>query len=271
MSELARRVVTAVILVPTTAGAIYLGGWFFAGFLLVIAVIGQHELYRMVEQRGILVFQPAALMAGGLIVLIPIWSLAVPLVVIALVGLVCSELWRKQDDPITTAAAGIFGVIYPASFLAWYLHIRIAAVEPFGDSGAFWLTLAIMISVWAADTFAYFVGKGIGKRPLFPRVSPKKTIEGMIGGIMGAIAAMVLLGYTVLPFLGLAHAIVLGLIVGVVGPLGDLVESLFKRSANVKDSGSLLPGHGGILDRTDALLIAGPVAVIYLQYVAWLF
>lgn len=271
MSELAKRIGTAVILAPIAAGAMYLGGWYFAAFFVLVAIVGQWELYRMAAQRGFSVFQAAALPAGGLIILIPIWSSAAPLVAIAFVALVCSELWRRQDDAIANAAVGVLGVIYPASFLVWYLHIRVAGVHSLGDTGAFWLTLSIMISVWSADTFAYFVGKSIGKKPLFPRISPQKTIEGTIGGIVGSIGVMIFLSFTLIPFLGLIHAIVLGMIAGIVGPLGDLIESLFKRSVNVKDSGSLLPGHGGVLDRIDALLFVGPVAVIYLQHVARLF
>ena len=145
------------------------------------------------------------------------------------------------------------------------------AVGSLGEMNAFLITLAIMVSVWAADIFAYFIGKNFGKTQLIPRISPKKTVEGLVGGIVGSIIVMVLSAMTVLPFLGWIHAVTLGLIAGLIGPLGDLIESLFKRSANVKDSGSLLPGHGGVLDRIDALLFVGPVAVIYLQYIAGLF
>jgi phosphatidate cytidylyltransferase len=136
------------------------------------------------------------------------------------------------------------------------------------DFDAFILTVVLFLIGWATDTFAYYVGRSIGKRPLAPAVSPKKTWEGAIGGTLGALLAGVLLKLSILPFINWVHVLVLTLIVAVVGQLGDLAESRMKRAAGVKDSGRLLPGHGGMLDRFDALILAAPAAYLYLRYVA---
>ena len=125
-----------------------------------------------------------------------------------------------------------------------------------------------MAAVWAADTLAYFTGRAIGKRPLFPRISPKKTWAGSVGGVVGALVLVAAMKTALLPLvLTWADVAVIGLICGAVGQLGDLAESMLKRSVGVKDSGNYLPGHGGMLDRIDAMLIAIPLVVLYLDHV----
>src|SRR5690606_27484613 len=123
----------------------------------------------------------------------------------------------------------------------------------------FWLTAAVMVSVWGADTFAYAAGRLFGRHPLFPRVSPKKTWEGAAGGLLGAFAVIAGFKLAVLGVLGWGDVAALALCAGVAGPLGDLAESLFKRAAGVKDSGNWIPGHGGMLDRIDAACVAVPL------------
>ncbi|HMB91293.1 MAG TPA: phosphatidate cytidylyltransferase, partial [Rhodothermales bacterium] len=118
---------------------------------------------------------------------------------------------------------------------------------------------------------AYYTGKSIGKTPLAPSISPKKTWEGAIGGGIGAVLAAVVLKLTLLGFLAWPHVIVMALICGVVSQVGDLMESRIKRSVGAKDSGTLLPGHGGMLDRFDAMILAVPLVFLYLRYGAGLF
>lgn len=271
MSDLARRVGTALVLAPLAIGAVVLGGWFFAALLVVAAAAAQWELYGLGARAGIHVLRPLGLVAGACLVIVPAWPPALALGTLALLALAVSELYRRQPAPLAAAALGVFGAFYPAALLAWYLHLRLAAVPAVGDTGAIWLTVTLFVSIWAADTFAYFAGRAFGRRKLFERVSPKKTIEGTIGGVIGAIAVVVLLQVLVLPFITILDAVVLAIIAGAAGPFGDLLESLFKRSVDAKDSGTLLPGHGGVLDRIDAMIVAGPLAVMYLHYVARIF
>lgn len=125
--------------------------------------------------------------------------------------------------------------------------------------------LTLIILIWVNDSFAFFVGKNLGKRKLFESVSPKKTVEGFFGGVLFSLIAAFILSYFC-DFLSLTNLIVISLIASILGTLGDLVESKFKRKANTKDSGNIMPGHGGILDRLDSLLFVAPFVYLYIHY-----
>ena len=125
--------------------------------------------------------------------------------------------------------------------------------------------LSLIIFIWVNDSFAFFVGKNLGKRKLFESVSPKKTIEGFLGGVFFTLIAAFLVSYFC-DFLSLTNLIVISLIASILGTIGDLVESKFKRQANTKDSGTIMPGHGGILDRLDSLLFVAPFVYLYIHY-----
>jgi phosphatidate cytidylyltransferase len=127
--------------------------------------------------------------------------------------------------------------------------------------------MTLFVAIWACDTFAYFVGKSIGKHRLFERVSPKKSIEGALGGLAGAVLAFLAVYYFEWYNISLELSLISGLIVGTFGQFGDLVESWFKRDAGIKDSSHILPGHGGILDRFDSLIFVAPVFMII--YLFW--
>jgi phosphatidate cytidylyltransferase len=132
-----------------------------------------------------------------------------------------------------------------------------------GDHGKQWIVFLYLV-IWASDTGAYYIGSSLGKHKLYPKISPKKSVEGLIGGMLAAAGVALLCRAWFLPAVGVLEAAVLGLVLAVAGTLGDLVESLFKRSVGVKDSGNLIPGHGGILDRMDSMLFAAPVLYYYL-------
>jgi phosphatidate cytidylyltransferase len=129
--------------------------------------------------------------------------------------------------------------------------------------------IAIFASIWICDSAAYFAGRAIGRHKLFERVSPKKTWEGAIAGFVGAVLAFVAAKALVLPYLSFSSAIICGAIIGSFGQLGDLVESLMKRDAGVKDSSALIPGHGGIFDRFDSLLFVSPLLYFYLDFIVF--
>jgi phosphatidate cytidylyltransferase len=271
MSDLGRRVGTALVLIPLAVGAVLLGGWGFALFLVLVAGVAQAELYGLCEAAGLAPMRPLGLAAGALVVLAPLWPPALALATLAALALVAAELYRRHETPLGNAAAGVLGLVYPAALVAWMVHLRVAAAPALGEGAAAWLTLTVFVAVWAADSFAYFTGRAIGRRPLFPRVSPKKTVEGTVGGALGAVLPFAVLKLSALPVLGWADVVALGVIVGTLGPFGDLTASLFKRAVGAKDSGKLLPGHGGVLDRIDAMLFAIPGAAFYLQFVARVF
>lgn len=262
------RVLTALVGIPLILGAAYLGGWLFAGLVLVAALISQYELYRMLDAGGLRAHRGAGLVMGALVVLHPLQPDLLALGLVVLLGyLAVATVGGSERHPLRTAAGTVFGVVYPSLLFAFLVHLRSARGPVVDDLDAFYLTLGLFVLVWASDTAAYYVGKSLGRHALAPRISPNKTWEGSFGGAAGAVLAAALLKVTLLDFLPWGHLIVLALICGVLGQLGDLAESRFKRSVEVKDSGEVLPGHGGLLDRFDALLFAVPLYFLYLTYV----
>lgn len=267
-SNLLFRVLTALIGVPLLVGSLWLGGWVFITMVMAMAVVGMIESYRLLQRAGLPAYRAGGVVLGLLLVLLPIWSPALPLTIIWGVGLLVRAPFRRvplSEAPMRLAAT-FFGAVYPGALLGSLLALRLH--PGMADRQTFWLTLGLFVMVWTADTMAYVVGRLMGKRPLAPLVSPGKTWEGVVGGLLGALLAAIVLHLTVLDFLAGPHALVLGLLCGVAGPPGDLAESLLKRAASVKDSGSMLPGHGGVLDRFDALMVVAPLAYCYLRWVA---
>lgn len=152
--------------------------------------------------------------------------------------------------------------------LGWfYLPLLLGHLIPLRqlDHGQRWIFLALMV-IMVCDTFAYFVGSQFGKHKLYPAVSPNKSIEGALGGLVGSVLAVLLAKYSFMSFIGLTDGIMIGLLLGTAGQLGDLFESLLKRACKVKDSGTIIPGHGGLLDRLDSLLFAFPVVYYLARY-----
>ena len=170
------------------------------------------------------------------------------------------ELYRRQANPIADIGATLAGLFYVAFPLALMCHIP----TMWGERQPV-LMVYYLFMIWANDVFAYLVGMAVGRNPLFERLSPKKTWEGFFGGLVGAVLVGVIgswqVGGSPAAWIGFA------LVAAVTGVLGDLVESMFKRAAGVKDSGSIIPGHGGLLDRFDAMLLSAPFVTVYLYYV----
>lgn len=167
-----------------------------------------------------------------------------------------------QFDDIKAAASDastlVLGVVYVPLLLAHLVLLRST------EYGIQWLFLLLVI-VMAGDTAAFYVGSTIGKRRLYPEVSPKKSIEGSLGGLIGSVCGALIAHATFFPELAVVDAIIAAIILGLLGQLGDLFESLLKRCYGVKDSGTIIPGHGGILDRLDSIIFAAPVAYYYVS------
>ncbi|HEX2078741.1 MAG TPA: phosphatidate cytidylyltransferase [Longimicrobium sp.] len=281
-SETRTRVLVAVPGVVLAVAAGYAGGWALAALLAVFAALIARELLGMAARKG-----PRPLtgvgMAGAAAVVLgaataPADGLANPLpaaflVLLALLAGVAA-IWARgaEGEPLLSVAVTVFGAGY-AALGAFALFLRhLPGVDDAGHGAA--LLFAPVLLTWASDTFAYFGGRAFGRRKLIPRVSPGKTVEGALSGLVGSVAIGA--GYAL--FLarfdgyvpGVLEGAVLGLVVSVTGQLGDLVESLWKRDVDVKDSGTLLPGHGGALDRFDSLLFTLPVGYGFFRFVVGL-
>lgn len=270
ISNATLRILTALIGAPLLLGLVYLGGWPFGLLVVALAVLAQVEVYGLMKTAGLAPWTWAGLAIGALAALHPLWAPAVPLAVVGVLGVLAWSPFSARERPLFDLAATVFGVVYPSLLFAFLSALRLGGgfVD---DAGAFALTLSVFLLIWATDTFAYYVGKNLGRHKLAPLISPKKTWEGAVGGAVGALLVAVVLKLTVLAFLAWPHVVAMALICGIVSQVGDLAESRLKRSVGAKDSGTLLPGHGGLLDRFDALLLAVPLVYLYLAYVARLF
>lgn len=287
-SELGQRVAVAAIGIPVSIAAIVAGGWYLGVLLAAVALGSALELFRLAERSGIRPMKvPGAAFAAGS-VLVAVWQpsieeAALPLFVSAVVLVLLAAgavVWVRGVDgrPLPSSATTVLGAIFPGWTLAHGMFLRhdfTAMVEgaSYGAPGFLateaWAGAALVVFsvgvTWINDTCAYFAGRKWGRRKLIPTVSPGKTVVGAVAGLAGAVAvgaayaAIVLDGWYGFG-LGWAAGAAGGLLVGVVALIGDLAESVIKREAGVKDSGNLFPGHGGVLDRLDALFFAIPVA-----------
>ena len=266
MSNFAQRVVTALVGAAVTAAALWVGEWAFTAFVGLVAVAAQRELYVMLRAAGTAPLVGYGLALGAVAAVWPVVPRAGLVLAGGLLALLPLVLFLRRETPLLDAAGTAFGVLYPAALASSLLLLRLSDAGWLAGDDAFWLTLAVLICVWGADSFAYLAGRAFGRTPLFERVSPKKTWEGAIGGAVGAFALAGAFKATVLAdALGWLDVGVIAVACGLLSPLGDLAESLFKRSVGVKDSAAWLPGHGGLMDRIDATVVAVPVIALYFE------
>jgi phosphatidate cytidylyltransferase len=272
MPDLLKRVLTALALAPIALALTWLGGWGFALLVAFAVVVSQFELYSLMRQADIRPMVPLGLVLGLLAALHPRLPWALPVLVAGGIVLLMVFVFRRTEQPLSDISGTLLGVFYPAFLLSFAITLREADGFPLMEGDGFWLMVTVLVGVWGADTIAYFTGRAFGKTKLLPAVSPKKTWEGAIGGLFGAFAIIAVFKvFALSQALGWIDVVALGVCCGVAGPLGDLLVSRFKRSVGAKDTGNWLPGHGGLLDRLDAAILAVPLATLYLDHVAKLF
>jgi phosphatidate cytidylyltransferase len=267
LSNLSRRVATAVVALPLLLLAIHRGpAALTLGIVALAVLLGLLEFYRLLEAGGVRPFRAAGLLVTALAfveVAAPSRSpaSALPLVALVLLG---ALLPRCGDLPASVPAAGgtLLGALYLGGLGGSLAALRSMSPD---SQGAWRLTLLLAI-VMGSDTFAFFLGHAVGRLRLAPRISPGKTVEGALAGLLGGVAGATAARSLGLPTLPVPATLMLGALTAGCGILGDLVESLVKRWAGVKDSGALLPGHGGVLDRLDSLLFGAPVLYYYFLY-----
>lgn len=273
--NLVQRIVVAAIAIPLVAGIIWLGGWVLAATLALLGVLGTREVYDFGRRQGIEPLERTGWLAAAGIPLLAYWAKgseihwAEPALYLGAIWLMLAlaiAMVRRGPGgrPLTSVAITIFGALYASGLLSFLIAIRHGGVAVIRHTPYVLLTLFPLVITWICDTAAMAVGTFVGGPKLAPVLSPKKTHAGAIGGTLAGIITALALGKFVLNRQGWhfsdGQLLLFGLVVSVVGQVGDVAESLLKREVALKDSSSIIPGHGGVLDRLDSLYFVIPAA-----------
>jgi len=269
-----KRMVTVIVSMPVIFACTYYGGWSFFILVTALALFSLNEFYSLMNKKG---YSPSYFI-GFLVTLFfmsfttltvrhPLWeSNTIGILTTAIIITFAGGIFlRKAQDSTVNASITLLGILYVGWMFSYLTLIR--EMNPPGAN--FWKShgaylFFLMISIWACDTAAYIIGTYFGKVKLSPYISPKKTVEGAAAGlVIGIIAAYIFGQHTGMNTL---HSVILGSIIWIVGQISDLVESLIKRDAGVKDSGNMIPGHGGVLDRMDSFILTAPIMYYYISW-----
>ena len=264
-----KRWITGLIALPFLIFLVYQGGVFFTILISIAGLVALWEYYRLVFSRKTSPISNIILIWGYGINIAIVWStyfvgpdLTVSIIGLNLLVVALISLFQFKTDQrvLDLVVKQLQGIIYIPVLLSFLVLIRE------GNSGMIWVFVLLAV-IFAGDTSAYYVGSYLGRHKLSPAISPGKTIEGSIGGLAANLIVGGVAKFLFLPGLPWALSLLLFLAAGIAGQVGDLFESELKRASGIKDSSGILPGHGGILDRIDALLFAAPVAYIFIRYI----
>ena len=271
LKNLAFRVLVSIFGIPLILFTIYKGGYPFLFLVLIINVLSQYEFYKLAEKKDALPLTYVGIVIGICMTLMfyfqgieKSWLILFGGIVIILL----IELFRNKHNATLNIATTILGILYPTTLFSFLILIREfpKSADITYETGGLYL-IVVIIAIWICDTAAYFVGSTIGKHKMYERVSPHKTMEGAVAGFIFALITVYVF-YLIYPNLfSLFNYLIIGALVGVFSQIGDLIESIFKRDAGVKDSSAILPGHGGFFDRFDAPTYMAPIIYFYLVFV----
>ncbi len=259
------RILTILVTVPIIFACTYFGGVAFLALVLCLALFSINEFYFLMKKKGL---QPAFVLGNFFTVFFLViaylalkknWEPASSAVLTSavIVSLGYGIFLKEKMNSTANIAVTLFGIVYVGWLFSYFMFIR--ALTPHGAYLFF-----LMITIWANDMAAYVIGSAIGRRKLSPYISPKKTVEGAVAGFIVCLIAACIFGYLIET--DWPYALLLGAIVGILAQVSDLVESLIKRDVGAKDSSTILPGHGGFLDRMDSFILTAPVMYYYLVW-----
>lgn len=262
---LRQRIFTSVILIIIIAMAM-MRDWMITSLIMLFAILGLYEFFTMVEKKGIEIFKYFGL-GVGMVILMSVglhfeltrgWEFL--LITLSLLSLILIQFQRRQNSGVIVGlSTTIFGIFYIPWFISFLIKIRYLSY------GAGMLATVLLITK-SGDIGAYLLGTRFGKHLLMPRVSPNKSVEGLLGGLLFSVLTSMSCKFFMPANFSYLHLLILGLFLGLLGQLGDLSESLMKRDCNVKDSGGILPGLGGVLDSIDSVLFTGPVFYFWILH-----
>jgi len=252
------RAITGFFFVSFIILATIFGGWYFQVLFGIVAILALNEFYSLFKDSSVKPNLSQGVIVGALIYVMSLYSINEQELNVYLIGLLVilfplvgfAELYRKKSIPFQNMGVTVIGLFY---VVLPFVLINVMRL----NTENFWPVLSIFILTWCSDTFAYLVGRKIGKRKLFERISPNKSWEGFVGGLLFSVLAGLIIAYFTDD--SFVKYTVYGIVISSFGTLGDLVESMLKRSLKIKDSGTILPGHGGLLDRFDAVIFVIPI------------
>lgn len=262
------RIIAALIFAPALAVIVWLGGLWLEVACVIISMLALWEFLQLALGKGEMYAKAFAYVAGFIVCSSTLgFPFGIPLATLwpaTTLVLMFSALTRPEPIEESMRRTGLMalGVAYCTGLLPYLYRLRVL-------EHGLGLALAALFCTWAADTGGYFAGRFLGKRPLYPKVSPKKTVEGLIGGLVAAVAASFAFRAVFHIPIGVVDAVAIGAIAALFGVAGDLCESLLKRSVGAKDSSALIPGHGGVLDRFDAVMFVAPAVYLYIDLIVF--
>lgn len=280
LPNIVTRILAGIVFVGVLLAGILINQYTFALAFSILIGMGLYEFYGLIEKANNIRVSKLLNIIGGLSLFIGVFSYSsskgssyidslffylIPYVVF-IFALIISELYLKRGNPLQSLAYSFLGQMYIA--VPFTLTNKLVFTG-FEEGYEFVLILSVLIFIWVNDSFAYLTGMAFGKHRLFERISPKKSWEGFIGGFIFAVASSLIFVYFH-PLTSVGIWIGFAVVVVIFGTFGDLVESLFKRTLGIKDSGKIIPGHGGILDRFDSTILAIPAAAVYLEIASYL-
>ena len=277
-SNFLQRAITGILFVGVLVGCILYDPWTFSALFVVISALTIREFGHLINQVEGVSINKNITMLAGVYLYMAVMAFCTNLsgskiflpYLLLIMYLMISELYLKKENPVMNWAYSMLSQLYIALPFAM-LNVLSFHTSPMDTSVSYnpILPLSVFVFIWLSDTGAYCVGSLIGRHRLFERISPKKSWEGSIGGGIVAIGSSFIFAHY-FPIMNMAEWAGLALIVVIFGTWGDLTESLLKRQLHIKDSGAILPGHGGMLDRFDSALMAIPAAVVYLSALTWI-
>jgi phosphatidate cytidylyltransferase len=265
------------VIIPVVLLITHAGGLVFSVFVAAVAGLGCYEFYRMFSRTDTPT-STAVGIAGSVGLCLSFHFEGVSgagYVLSGLLGVVLVErlITQRREAFVSSVGVTMIGALYTGWLLGYFILIRnfnAAHAWPYDripEAGRTFVYLVLVLT-WSYDSMAYLVGSFAGRHRIFGKVSPSKTVEGTLGGLAGCVAASLISRVTFASFIGPGQAVILGLLVGILAQIGDLVESMIKRSTDTKDSSRMLPGHGGVLDRYDSLLFTGPGLYLFLRTIS---
>ncbi len=266
-TNLTQRVAVGAVFGPMLLAVFWVGGLALLVVLSILVAGGVLEFYKMQEHKGL---QPwsipgvaASVVWCAAVYYFGVSELAVPLAIL-LIAIIATGSAR-EGSKWASVESTLMGILYVGVLGSFAFQVRAGSFEGYTSEQTAGFAVLILVAIWVSDILGYFAGRTFGRRHPFPDISPGKTVAGYIGGLVGSVALVFLVAehYTLL---GRVDGIVLGMLVGLGAPAGDLVESMIKRDAGVKDASAVIPGHGGILDRFDSFLFVYPLVYVYVSF-----